>query len=415
MILLASGIFAGGQREAPGQKTLVIWAHVSAGLTAWNKVAMPLFEQDNPHIKLDYSEHEFETYTTKLVTAISGGGGPDILDNNAVTKGAFEPRGLIVPLDLNAMGYASVDDLYKDFLPGALEPWRGRQGELMGLPYDTAIWQLVLNTKFFREAGLDPTTDAPKNWEELSVVAERLHEATGKKGYQLPFSAHFGWYHMHFQPILWQHGGNVFDDKQMSALDSPATRKAFQVWDNIRNKYNTGCASDFAGPNPAVEFAAGGSVMCLSGPFIHGTVTAANSPDVVDNYTVAEIPQVDPANKAGVLNSWGWLISRNSKMVKESSAFIRWYADRSVDAYLYGAGAPPRYDVYDNPKVQAQIGYEAFKAGIAYARAREGTPYYDETGEAIKRALDEVMLLRRPLEPTIKELHNTVNKIQRGE
>lgn len=183
MILLASGIFAGGQREAPGQKTLVIWAHVSAGLTAWNKVAMPLFEQDNPHIKLDYSEHEFETYTTKLVTAISGGGGPDILDNNAVTKGAFEPRGLIVPLDLNAMGYASVDDLYKDFLPGALEPWRGRQGELMGLPYDTAIWQLVLNTKFFREAGLDPTTDAPKNWEELSVVAERLHEATGKKGY----------------------------------------------------------------------------------------------------------------------------------------------------------------------------------------------------------------------------------------
>jgi ABC-type glycerol-3-phosphate transport system substrate-binding protein len=201
----------------------------------------------------------------------------------------------------------------------------------------------------------------------------------------------------------------------MSALDSEATRKSFKLWYDIRNSYDTGCVSDYPGDNPVYEFAQGGSAMTFAGPFVSGQITSVNSPDVVGNYTVQEWPQVDPNNKVGVLNSWGWMINKNSKNVDAASLFIQWYYRQSVEGYLNGGGACPRIDVYDNPKVQAEIGYETFKAGMAYARPREGTPYYNETGDAIMKALDDVVLLKKDMEPVIKELHATINKIQSGE
>lgn len=416
-LILGVSAFAGGQ-QSPGteeQKTLVMWAHITSGLAQWNDIAIPRYMEEHPNIKIDYSEHEYATYTTKIITAVSGGGGPDIFDNNAVTKGAFEPKGMLAPLNLDAMGYSSFDDLYKEFFPGSLEPWRSKDGELLGLPYDTAIWQLYVNTKLFAESGLDGAQDAPKNWQDFYSVSEKIHKATGKKGYQLPFGAGFGWYLIIWEPMLWQNGGRVFDDNQMSALDSPATRKAFQMWDNIRNRYDTGCVSDFPGDNPVYEFAQGGSAMTIAGAFGFGQISSVNSPDVVGNYTVVELPQVNPAEKIGVLNSWGWMINTNSDLVDESSRFIKWYFQQSVEGYLNGMGSPPRFDVYDHPDVKAMTGYDAFKAGLSYARPREGTPYYNETGDAIMKALDDVILLKKDMEPVIKQLHETVNKIQKGE
>jgi ABC-type glycerol-3-phosphate transport system substrate-binding protein len=416
-LLLGGGVFANGQ-QSPGageETTIVMWAHITPGLAQWNDIALPRYMEEHPNVKIDYSEHQYKTYTTQIITAVSGGGGPDIFDNNAVTKGAFEPKGMLAPLNLSAMGYSEFDDLYDEFLPGSLEPWRSKDGDLLGVPFDTSIWQLVLNKKLFSEIGLDADKDAPKSWDEFFSVSEKIHSGTGKKGYQLPFGAGFGWYLIIWEPMHWQYGGRVFDDNQMSALDSDATRKSFKLWYDIRNTYDTGCVSDYPGDNPVYEFAQGGSAMSFAGPFVSGQITSVNSPDVVGNYTVQEWPQVDPNNKVAVLNSWGWMINRNSENVDAASLFIQWYYRQSVEGYLNGGGACPRIDVYDNPKVQAETGYEVFKAGMAYARPREGTPYYNETGDAIMKALDDVVLLKKDMEPVIKEMHETVNKIQKGE
>jgi ABC-type glycerol-3-phosphate transport system substrate-binding protein len=415
LLLLVSPCFAGGQGEETGPKTLVIWAHITPGLAQWNDIALPRFEEQNPNVKIEYSEHEFKTYTTKIITAVSGGGGPDIFDNNAVTKGAFEPKGMLSPLDLDAMGYSSFDDLYKEFLPGSLEPWRSKDGDLLGIPYDLSVWQLVVNTKLFEDAGMNYKADAPKTWDDFYDVSEKIHAATGKKGYQLPFAAGFGWYLIIFEPMLWQSGGNVFDDNQMSALDSAGTRKAFEIWNNIRNKRATGCVSDFQGDNPVYEFAQGDSAMTFAGPFVHGQIQSVNSPDVINSYDVVDSPQVDASNPVIVLNSWGWMVNKNSEQVDEASKFIQWYYRQAVEGYVNGGGACPRYDVFDAPEVKAMIGYDAFKGGMAYASAREGTPYYNETGNAIMKALDEYVLLGRDLDDVISEMHASVNKIQSGQ
>jgi hypothetical protein len=86
-----------------------------------------------------------------------------------------------------------------------------------------------------------------------------------------------------------------------------------------------------------------------------------------------------------------------------------------VEGYTNGGGACPRHDVFDAPEVKAMIGYDAFKDGMAYARAREGTPYYNETGNAIMKALDDHVLLGRDLDEVVEEMHAAVNKIQSGE
>jgi hypothetical protein len=53
--------------------------------------------------------------------------------------------------------------------------------------------------------------------------------------------------------------------------------------------------------------------------------------------------------------------------------------------------------------------------GMAYSRPREGTPYYSETGQAIQKALEDIVLMKQDMDEVVMSLHEKVNKIQSGE
>jgi len=429
LFMIPFSLIAAGQQqvqttpEAPQE--LVIWCKRETAVNNWTQQVVERFMKDYPNVKVTLEIFpEVAGYNTKLLTALSSGtGGPDLFDLNESTFGAYEPRNMLSPIDMKAAGYASQAEFEKDWMAGSLNPFKNPEGQLMGIPYELSTWQLFLNIDEFEKAGLDPVKDAPKTWDEFYALAEKLHRKDAKgntivKGYQLPFGSAHGWYLIIFEPMLWQQGGSVFDANQMSAIDSDATRRAFDMWDKLHNKLDTGSTNSITGTNPVdYEFANGLSAMTVAGPWALGSLlnaAKAQNKESLFRYTVVPLPQVDPNKKAVVMNSWGWFISAHSKKVDLASKFIVYYSELSLDGYLNGSTFTPRLDVLESPKAKAMIGYDAFMDGMSHARAREGTPYYDETGNKIKAALDEVVLLGADKDKVIKKLHEEINRIQSG-
>ena len=68
ILLLASQFaFAAGQQDAEegGEKTLVVWSHVTSHLIEFINELIPQFEADNPGVKIEYSAIEFAGYSTQ--------------------------------------------------------------------------------------------------------------------------------------------------------------------------------------------------------------------------------------------------------------------------------------------------------------------------------------------------------------
>ena len=421
--VFAAGVsFGTGKAEGPGaaeQRTLTVWSHKEAGQNNWTKEVVKRYMEANPNIKVEYTIfEEIAGYNTKLVTAISGGGGPDVFDINTETAGAYYPRGMLAPIDLTVAGYRTVDEYAQKWAPGALDGFKSKDGRLLGTPYALDVWQMFVNKKHFAAAGVNHVADAPATWNDFYRLCERLHQKdssnnTVVKGYQLPFGGPFGWYLIIWSPMLWQNGGRIFDDNQMSAIDSPATRKAIEIWNDIYTKYDTGCAADYPGANPVFEFGQGGSATTIAGPWAIGTVKAISS-EVFESIDIIPLPQVDPNNPTVVFNAWGWFLNANSPNGVEAAKWIVYYSDLALEGYLAGVGFPPRKEVVDSPQAKQMLGYDVFVKGLSHARSREGTPYYDETGNAIKAALDQIVLLGRDPDPVIRSLHAEINKIQSG-
>ena len=82
-------------------------------------------------------------------------------------------KGLLAPLDVQRLGYphydAFTDDFAAAFVKGATQ-----DGKVYGYPLWFYGFCNYLNTKQFKEVGLDPEKDWPKTWEQFGEVAKRL-------------------------------------------------------------------------------------------------------------------------------------------------------------------------------------------------------------------------------------------------
>jgi multiple sugar transport system substrate-binding protein len=421
LVLVLVGMFcltAAAQEEAVEEEvTLDIWQIKWQTVNDWSAEIIDRYMEENPNVSIKTTiTEEAGGYNVKLLTAIAGGAGPDVFMINAVTKGSYEPRGILAPLDLGAIGYSSVEQYEQGWLPGSLNAFKSSKGELLGLPLDLAVWHMMINTEYFAQAGVEPVPESIRTWDDFCLTAEKLHQkdASGKtvvKGTQLPWGSPFGWYLMSFEPLVWQYGGSVFDEDQMSALDSAAVRNAFEVWNNIHNVYDTGSAPEFQGVSPVVDFANGKSAMVLG----HMGSLGVLPEEIKQKTAFLPMPQVDPANPAGVLNAWGFFINRNSTIRDEATKWIDYFmrsAEQNPDI-TRGAFTPIK-GYAQSDTVRQKVGYESATAGMAFSRPREGSQYYDETGAAIKKALEDVVLMGEDKEQVIKALHEQVNKIQSG-
>jgi multiple sugar transport system substrate-binding protein len=81
---------------------------------------------------------------------------------------------MLAPVDPTAFGFKDQAEMEKAYVPGSLDPFKGPDGKVYGIPFEYNSWPMVINDRIFKEAGLDPEKDYPKTWEEVGTIGAKL-------------------------------------------------------------------------------------------------------------------------------------------------------------------------------------------------------------------------------------------------
>jgi len=278
-----------------------------------------------------------ETETTKLMTAVAAGAGPDIyyLDRFTVAQKAY--YGVLEPLeDFLVQAGVDIGALRSEYFNFAAEE-ATYNGKLYALPWDTDTRVLYYNKKLFKEAGLDPNKP-PRTISELDEYADKLTIMKGNKIQQIGFIPwrsqgwHYTW--------GWAFGGKFYDpeSKKLIFADDPKIAKALEWEKTYADKYNIKNLDSFlsaysgGGAAPIDLFLIGKEAMRIDGNWMLSQIDKL-APEGFE-YGITPIPSPPDGEKNSTwCGGWSLVVPKGSKHPKEAAEFILYMTTKGAIKY----------------------------------------------------------------------------------
>jgi multiple sugar transport system substrate-binding protein len=215
------GAFSQGNKEAVLDEnapvTVQYWTHEDPARTALETELIDRFMADNPNITVVRSTQASVKQIELVQTAFAADQGPDMFNLPIENQYAYITNQRVAPVDYEAAGYASKQELLDKYMPGVLDAVTV-DGEIYGLPLELTNWSIFVNKKIFREAGLDPETDYPKTWEEMADISEKLVVRDGDILLRRGFDFRYPYYLTFLVPMVEQLGGQLISDDGKTAI-----------------------------------------------------------------------------------------------------------------------------------------------------------------------------------------------------
>ncbi len=220
-LLLPLSVFAQGAKEAAIDETKPVtiqyWTHEDPARTQLETELIAKFMADNPNITVVRSTQASVKQIELVQTAFAANQGPDMFNLPIENQYAYITNGRVAPVDYQAAGYASKQDLLDKYMDGVLDTVTV-DGEVYGLPLELTNWCIYLNKKVFRSAGLDPEKDYPKTWEEMADISEKLVIRDGDILIRRGFDFRYPYYLTFFVPMVEQLGGDLLSSDGKKAI-----------------------------------------------------------------------------------------------------------------------------------------------------------------------------------------------------
>jgi len=227
-ILLALALVAPAFAQAPtvaalkGKKVeVVIWTHEDAARTALEKRLIDEFVRANPGVTVNYVTYPSGKIKDIVVAGFAANAGPDIFNLEIFEEYQFIDNGRVAPVDYKAAGFKSAKDMQAKYMAGMLDPVT-EDGKIYGMPLELTNWAMYLNKKIFRDAGLDPTKDYPKTWEEVMAVSEKIVKRDGQIITRRGFDFRYPYYLTSVVPMVEQLGGELVSKDGKSVISGDA-------------------------------------------------------------------------------------------------------------------------------------------------------------------------------------------------
>lgn len=238
--------------QAKGPVHLAFWTFDNPQQRPWLQKRINQYTEKNPNVSVDFQWFPFGDLGKKISVGFATGTAPE----GFVSQDWFMPlwldKNLILPLDVQRLGYSSLDVFREDFAP-AFVSGAIKDGKAYGYPLWFYGYPNYLNAKQFKEVGLDPEKDAPTTWDELGQVAQKLTVREGDKfvrqGFKFAMHA-AAWTVIQFNPILIGAGGAWFDANGKCTVNSEAGVKAMTTRASIALKYHAEDPTDSIATNP---------------------------------------------------------------------------------------------------------------------------------------------------------------------
>lgn len=221
------------------------------------------WEEDNPHIKVDFQHTPYTGYVQKIMTCIAGNVAPDIICTEVNYFVTFQTNGVLE----NLSPFIQTDPSFniQDFFPEVADRFT-RGTKVYAIPRDTAPFACVYYNKdlFDQYAVSYPTEDW--TWDDMLSKAQALTQRDENGRIKT-----WGFYGWAWQNFIYGNGANLVDDvrnPQECVLDDPLAIEGLQFYADLINKYKvmpTPVALSNVGMGVDYMFASGRLAMFLSG------------------------------------------------------------------------------------------------------------------------------------------------------
>lgn len=270
------------------------------------------FEHRHRGVRVELTRVPYQQYRDKLVLAVQGGTGPDVMVLDQIWTPEFAAAGLIRSLDgrLRAAGVRSAD-----YFPGA---WASNEwhGHTWGIPFNADAWErMYYNADLFRRAGLDPDRP-PRTWGEWLTAAERVDRLPGKSGIGL-IGCRDEASSVLTDSFVYSAGGRIIDGRR-AVFDNAANRRAYTLYQRLARHAPSGVAGACAEDVDA-QFTAGTTGMLLDGGWLEPTVDAAATFD----WRVADPPAPEGRTFTSALGGWNMVVGSRAPNPALAFGFVR--------------------------------------------------------------------------------------------
>ncbi len=399
---LAAGtapVRAFAQGKAP--INISFWTFENPQQRPWIQKRVKLYQEKNPNVKVDFQWFTFGDLGKKISVGFATGTAPDGFVSQDWFMPTWMSKKLLAPLDVNKLGYsdykAFVDDFAPAFVQGAVS-----NGRVYGYPLWFYGFCNYINTKHFREVGLDPDKDAPRTWDQFGEVAKRLtiKEGTKFRRQGFKFAMHAAqWTMIQFNPILVMAGGRWFDEKGNCVVNNAAGVRAMNLRASLARQYGAEdpAESIATNPLPAMDWLKERASMFWSHPLPLVAIKSQNEPMAAEGYfKPVRYPGV--TNDQGISTTYGFNLVINARtspakqeVLHDMYKFIMSdLADCWNDTQPFPLARKSGW--IDNPNVKyfPSIGaiLEAKDVGVYLPRS----VVYNELADAMHRAVQRVVL-----------------------
>lgn len=397
---------------------LTFWKHSHPPADVLTEELIKEYMAAHPNVEIRLEIIPSSEYINKVLTAAAGNQLPDIFDINDANHAILTSRGILAPVDVSAFGFESEEAFLNAYVPGSLEPFKGADGKVYGIPFEYNSWTMVINDKMFREAGLNPETDYPKTWEEVGEIGAKLAIVRDGRFERQGFAWNLltpGWTMLLYSPLLYQLGGSILSDDDKGnacALNSPEGVKALQTMQDMYTKYGAGAPGInlSTAQNAMEDFVQERVAMWILGPW--AVPTFASNPEIVANYRIIPLPQMSDAKRRVVmLSTWLWVVNARSDKQAEAWKFIN-YASEQGARWLPAAGyILPRLGWTDAPEAKEFKGLEVFIDQMQYGRPRLIHPQGGQISTIIHKAVQEAVLNGKDAKEVLDEACREIESV----
>lgn len=391
---------------AQEKKTTISW-----WLGSWYeetaKKLIPIFEKENPDVKVSLVPLPFTGMSDKLYTSLSIGKPGDVVNVFSGWFTSFAARGFFRNLDEH------INELNKDdFFKGN---WEGGcyKDSLYGIPYRTDTWILFYNKDMFRKVGLPPEKP-PKNWEELLSYAKRL---------TIPEETKYGFVIIGNNPdhvsiytsmYIWQNEGDILnEDRTKAVINQKPAVEAVRFWAELFTEHHVVPKNTIALDEIVSRslFVGEKVAMLVMSPFylqvIEEQVPRLLEQDIVGTALIPRGKQY-----ATAITQWNMTIPKNAKNPEEAWRFIKFFTRMDIMAE-FERTLPTRKSVAEYPRFHAKLMEPSIEM-LNYGHLLPMTPEWPKIQQRIYEELQNVLLKNKSAQQAMDDAAREINIMLAG-
>lgn len=383
----ASGVDCAGGKQA----TITFWHTYNTDgpeTKQLNDVVIPAFERYCPNITVKAVVQPYQGLHDQLVTAVAGGGLPDVMRMDIIWTPEFAKLGALSEVDT----LPGFDQIKSQVFPGPLAT-NAYQGKYYGVPLDTNTTVMIYNTKII---ATPPTT-----MDELKADAIA---AKGTNKWGLGLGGDGSW---NIFPWIWTLGGQITNadyTKASGYLDSPQTVAALQWLIDLKNAGGLGPSTLGGKPDSWGGFSGGNYGMVNDGPWFFPAVGSAMGPNVVPG-----VMPTGPGGSISVVGGENFVIFKTSPNQAADWAFAKFMLSDEAQEDMAAVGQMPVTNSASASNAMTSVPYYgAYIQQLKTALPRPVVPAWTKMDTILTNAFDAAL---RGKESASQALHDAAVQI----